>query len=375
MNRSGALFWLLTSTGQGNYFQIKTLLLPFGAKQINLECLEDVVPHVVGHCYLSASWDQPPGGGDTVIGISHCTLCCCTKIHGYQYHVYSAVYLINISVVTPCLSIWLDMYNWATNIWNCWNQQYFQAGSFFQERHAGSVLCAEDPGARGVHRERGVDGQLPEHKHQAHLDGVQLGHEHRAHLDQGGVGRLRLGQAGLGQGGHHRVALVLVGPGQLLLITNTRRLTPYWGRFREFSFSLNLFDAKLPTDWIQKIWLEEPWLGKDDNIRLFQIMCITWNFECQNILTILTRWDWYMCTHASKFSAADPTQVRWLSSHLLTEDHGRNIMELSVYVQNIFLETFSLFLQGGKNIHMHMLTPTLVLLRYLRFETLQLSVP
>ena len=50
-------------------------------------------------------------------------------------------------------------------------------------------------------------------------------------------------------------------------------------------------------------------------------------------------------------------------------------MELSVYVQNIFLETFSLFLQGGKNIHMYMLTPTLVLLRYLRFETLQLSVP
>ena len=49
-------------------------------------------------------------------------------------------------------------------------------------------------------------------------------------------------------------------------------------------------------------------------------------------------------------------------------------MELSVYVQNIFLETFFFFLQGG-NIHMHMLTPTLVLLSYLRFETLQLSVP
>ena len=152
-------------------------------------------------------------------------------------NVNSAVYLINISVVTPCLSIWLAMYNWATNIWNIWEKHYFQAGSFSQERHAGSVLCAEDPGARRVHRERGVDGQRPELEHQAHLDGVQLGHEHRAHLDQGGVGRLRLGQAGLGQGGHHRVALVLAGPGQLLLITNTRRLTPCWGRFREFSLS------------------------------------------------------------------------------------------------------------------------------------------
>ena len=99
------------------------------------------------------------------------------------------------------------------------------------------MLCAEDPGARGVHRERGVDEQLPGHEHQAHLDGVQLGHEHRAHLDQGGVGRLQLGQAGLGQGGHHRVALVLAGPGQLLLITNTRRLRPSRGRFREFSLS------------------------------------------------------------------------------------------------------------------------------------------
>ena len=137
--------------------------------------------------------------------------------------------VINISVVTPCLSIWLDIYNWAKNIWNLWNQQYFQAGSFSQERHAGSVLCAEDPGARRVHRERGVDGQLP--------DGVQLGHEHRTHLDQGGVDRLRLGQAGLGQGGHHRVALVLAGPGQLLLITKTRRLTPCRGRFWVLSLS------------------------------------------------------------------------------------------------------------------------------------------
>ena len=254
----------------------------------------------------------------------------------------------------------------SQNIWNIWNRKYFQAGSFSQERHAGSVLCAEDPGARGVHRERGVDGQRPEHEHQAHLDGVQLGHEHRAHLDQGGVGRLRLGQAGLGQGGHHRVALVLAGPGQLLLILILED--------SENSLSLSLFDAKLPTDWIQTTWLEEPWLGKDDNIRLFPIMCITWNFECQNILTILTRWVGHMHS-CFNISAADPTQVRWLSSHLLTEDHGTNIMELSVYVQNIFLETFSLFLQGGKNIHMHMLTPTLVLLRYLRFETLQLSVP
>ena len=76
---------LLTSTGQGNYFQIKTLLLPFGANHINLECLEDVAPHVIGHCCLSAVLDQPLGGGDTVIGIGHCTLCCCTKIHGCHY--------------------------------------------------------------------------------------------------------------------------------------------------------------------------------------------------------------------------------------------------------------------------------------------------
>ena len=100
----------------------------------------------------------------------------------------------------------------------------------------------------------------------------------------------------------------------------------------ENSLSLSLFGAKLPTDWIQTIWLEEPWLSKDDNIRLFPIMCITWNFECQNILTILTRLVWYMHS-CFNISAADPTQVRWLSSHLLTEDHGTNIMELSVYVQ------------------------------------------
>ena len=48
---------------------------------------------------------------------------------------------------------------------------------------------------------------------------------------------------------------------------------------------------------------------------------------------------------------------------------------LAFMYKKTFVETFSLFLQEGKNIHMHMLTPTLVLLRYLRFETLQLSVP
>ena len=157
--------------------------------------------------------------------------------------------MINISVVTPCLSIWLHMYNWGKKYWTIWNQQYFQAGSFSQERHARSVLCAEDPGARGVHRERGVDGQLPGHKHQAHLYGVT-----RAHLDQGGVGRLWLGQAGPGKGGHHRVALVLAGPGQLLLIANTRRLTPGWGRFREFYLSTFLMPSCQQIGFKQYDW-------------------------------------------------------------------------------------------------------------------------